>query len=350
MSKKNETLTLFLAVIVTIGLIFGGFWLLMERWVKLTNTGIDQSNNRNPNNSINFANQETSKCNVKNLPEGRFTYGGSTTWAPIRRDVDSVLQNLCPQFILRYTQPVSGKPGSGTGIRMLIDNQLAFSQSSRSIKAEENAEAQQKGFSLKEIPVAIDGIAIAVNFNLNIPGLTVTQLKNIYTGNITNWREVGGPNLPITPLSRNQEAGGTVEFFIENVLEKASFGPNVIYIGTTTEALQKLASSPGGIYYASAPEIVPQCTVKPLPLGRISGQLVAPYREPYIPPTLCPAQRNQLNVQAFRSGDYPITRNLFVILKQNAQTDQQAGEAYASWLLTSPGQELLEKAGFVRIK
>lgn len=135
-----------------------------------------------------------------------------------------------------------------------------------------------------------------------------------------------------------------------NVLEKASFGPNVIYSGTTTQALQKLASTPGGIYYASAPEVVPQCTVKPLPLGRISGQLVAPYREPYVPSSVCPNQRNQLNVQAFRSGDYPITRNLFVIIKQNAQTDQQAGEAYANWLLTPQSQELLEKAGFVRIK
>ncbi len=71
---------------------------------------------------------------------------------------------------------------------MLIDNQLAFSQSSRSVKAEENAEARQKEFSLKKIPVGIDAIAIAVNHNLNIPGLTVAQLKNIYTGKITNYR------------------------------------------------------------------------------------------------------------------------------------------------------------------
>ncbi|MHC5832068.1 MAG: phosphate ABC transporter substrate-binding protein, partial [Nostoc sp.] len=98
------------------------------------------------------------KCNVANLPEGTFNYGGSTTWAPIRKEADSILQNLCPRFVLRYTQPPSGEPGSGTGIRMLIDNQLAFSQSSRSVKAEENTEAKQKGFSLKEIPVAIDGI------------------------------------------------------------------------------------------------------------------------------------------------------------------------------------------------
>jgi len=57
-----------------------------------------------------------------------------------------------------------------------------------------------------------------------------------------------------------------------------------------------------------------------------------------------------LNVRDFRSGNYPITRNLFVIVKQNNQTDQQAGEAYANWLLTIQNQELIEKAGFVRIK
>jgi phosphate transport system substrate-binding protein len=57
-----------------------------------------------------------------------------------------------------------------------------------------------------------------------------------------------------------------------------------------------------------------------------------------------------LNAENFRNGNYPITRNLFVIIKQNGQSDQQAGEAYANWLLTSQGQELIEKAGFVRIK
>ncbi|MBA3922440.1 MAG: phosphate ABC transporter substrate-binding protein, partial [Nostocaceae cyanobacterium] len=59
---------------------------------------------------------------------------------------------------------------------------------------------------------------------------------------------------------------------------------------------------------------------------------------------------SQLNAQAFRSSEYPITRNLFVILKQNGQTDQEAGYAYANWLLTPQGQGLVEKAGFVRLK
>ncbi|MEJ1934646.1 substrate-binding domain-containing protein, partial [Nostoc sp. NIES-2111] len=282
--------------------------------------------------------------------EGTFNYGGSTTWAPIRKDVDSVLQQICPKFILRYVQPLIEKPGSGTGIQMLIANQLAFSQSSRSLQVEENIKAKNKGFSLQEIPVAIDGIVIAVNPKLNIPGLTVNQIQGIYTGKIINWQEIGGPNLPITPITRTQAAGGTVEFFIENVLEKANFGKNIRYIGTTTEALRKVAQIDGAIYYASAPEVVPQCDIRTLPIGRNSQQFIVPYQEPYVPKLECPNKRNQLNTAVFRNGDYPITRNLFVIVKQNGQIDEQAGKAYADWLLTAQGQELLEKAGFIRIK
>lgn len=73
-------------------------------------------------------------------------------------------------------------------IRMLIENQLAFSQASRSLKDEEIQRAQQRGLTLKEVPVAIDGIAIAVHPDLPVSGLTITQLKDIYTGKISNWR------------------------------------------------------------------------------------------------------------------------------------------------------------------
>lgn len=232
---------------------------------------------------------------------------------------------------------------------MLLANQLAFSQSSRPIKPEEYAAAQTKGFTLKEIPIAIDGIAIAVNHNLNIPGLTVAQLKDIYTGKITNWKQVGGKNLPIIPLSRNKESGGTVEFFIENVLNKEDL-KNVKYIGTTTEAIRKVSINLGAIYYASAPEIVPQCTIKSLPIGRTNDQFITPYQEPVVAQSQCFKQPNRLNIQDFHNGKYPITRNLFVIVKQNSETDQQVGEAYANWLLEIQNQELIEKAGFVRIK
>ncbi|WP_017315054.1 PstS family phosphate ABC transporter substrate-binding protein [Mastigocladopsis repens] len=343
MSQKNETAVLVLTLVITLGLVGAFYWWLNRSGINFGPLSNNQSQQVGQPNIEHFA-------QLQNIPSGLFSYGGSTTWAPIRKEVDSAIQTVFPKFQLRYTDPTSGAPGSGSGIKMLLNNQLAFSQSSRSIKDEEYQQAQQRGFTLKEIPVAIDGIAIAVNPNLNIAGLTIAQVKDIYTGKITNWQQAGGPNLPIIPYSRRVEEGGTVEFFNDNILGGEKFGVNVQFIPTTTEALREVAKNTGGIYYASAPEVVGQCTVKPLPLGKISDNLVPPYQEPLVSASQCLQKRNQLNAVAFQTGDYPITRRLFVIVKQNGQRDQQAGEAYASLLLTNQGQELVSQAGFVRIR
>ncbi len=343
MSQKNEILPLLLTVMVTSALLGGIAWWLLNKTFPNLN---DRSNSSSSsNNQI----SETLGA-VKNVPEGLFNYGGSTTWAPIRKEVDFIIQQVWPKFRLVYTDPTAGTPGTGSGIRMLIENQLAFSQASRSLKDEEIQRAQQRGLTLKEVPVAIDGIAIAVHPDLPVSGLTITQLKDIYTGKIRNWRQVGGPNLAIIPYSRRKEDGGTVEFFIDQVLEKADFGSNIKYVYSTTPALRKVSQNLGGIYYASAPEVVPQCGIKTLPLGKSENKLVAPYQEPSIPSSQCPQKRNQLNELAFQKGEYPITRRLFVIIKQNGQLDEQAGEAYADLLLTDQGQELIEKAGFVPLR
>ena len=342
MSQKNEILPLLLTVMVTSAVLGGIAWWLLNKTFPNLN---DRSNSSSSNNQI----SETLAA-VKNVPEGLFNYGGSTTWAPIRKEVDFIIQQVWPKFRLVYTDPTAGTPGTGSGIRMLIENQLAFSQASRSLKDEEIQRAQQRGLTLKEVPVAIDGIAIAVHPDLPVSGLTITQLKDIYTGKISNWRQVGGPNLAIIPYSRRKEDGGTVEFFIDQVLEKAYFGDNIQYVYSTTPALRKVSQNPGGIYYASAPEVVPQCGIKTLPLGKSENKLVAPYQEPSIPSSQCPQKRNQLNELAFQKGEYPITRRLFVIIKQNGQLDEQAGEAYADLLLTDQGQELIEKAGFVPLR
>jgi phosphate transport system substrate-binding protein len=342
MSQKNEILPLLLTVMVTSAVLGGLAWWLLNKTFPNFN---DRSNSSPSNNQI----SETLAA-VKNVPEGLFNYGGSTTWAPIRKEVDFIIQQVWPKFRLVYTDPTAGTPGTGSGIRMLIENQLAFSQASRSLKDEEIQRAQQRGLTLKEVPVAIDGIAIAVHPDLPVSGLTITQLKDIYTGKIRNWRQVGGPNLAIIPYSRRKEDGGTVEFFIDQVLEKADFGDNIQYVYSTTPALRKVSQNLGGIYYASAPEVVPQCGIKTLPLGKSENKLVAPYQEPSIPSSQCPQKRNQLNELAFQKGEYPITRRLFVIIKQNGQLDEQAGEAYANLLLTDQGQKLIEKAGFVPLR
>lgn len=343
MSQKNETTVLVLALLITLGLVSGVYWWL-TRSFDISNGYI--SNNQSQSN---LQSGDKNFDSVREVPSGLFSYGGSSTWAPIRKEVDSQIKTALPKYQLRYTNPIIGAPGSGTGIKMLLKNQLDFSQSSRAIKDKEYQKAQQRGFKLEEIPVAIDGIAIAVNPNLNVPGLTLAQLKEIYSGKITNWQQVGGKNLPIIPYSKISE-GGTVEFFVNNILEKEEFGTNVQKISTTTEALRKVAQNPGGIYYASAPEVVGQCGIKPLPVGRTLSKLVSPYKEPYIKPNECPQKRNQINVDAFRNDEYPMTRRLFVIVKRNGQIQEKAGVTYANLLLTERGQKLISQAGFVRIR
>lgn len=338
MSQRNETVVLVLALLITAGLLASGFWWFTKR-----------SNPNRADSTPRGASAENFD-QVQNVPTGLFNYGGSTSWAPLRSIADPAIQAARPEFRLRYVEPTGETPGSSTGIRMLLDGRLNFAQSSRPLLDQELTRAQERGFRLQQIPVAIDGLAIAVNPNLNISGLTIDQLKSIYTGQTTNWKQLGGPDLAIRPYSRPAKDGGTVELFIQDVLGSQAFGSNVKLTPTTTQALREVASNPGGIYYASAPEIVPQCTIKPLPIGRRPDQLISPYQEPFVPLSQCPGRRNQLNIQTFQSGQYPITRNLFVVVQQNGQSDQQAGEAYANLLLTQQGQELINQAGFVRIR
>ena len=210
MSQKNETGVLVLALLITAALVAGGFWWFTRRSgidlggrtsskLDNPNLGIDNTNNkRKPPPTPGQSNVENF-ASVQNVPSGLFNYGGSTSWAPIRLAIDPKIQAARPEFRLRYVEPTSGSPSSGNGIRMLLDGRLAFAQSSRPLLDQEYNQAQQRGFVLKQIPIAIDGLAIAVNPNLDIPGLTIDQLKSIYTGKITNWKQLGGPDLAIKP-------------------------------------------------------------------------------------------------------------------------------------------------------
>lgn len=358
MSKKSDAPALILALLVTLGLLGGGVWLLVNRLGgPLGREPIAGSNPGQPSTDAGEsqglgavqpapAGGVASFAAVQNVPSGSFNYGGSTSWAPIRLSVDAQVQAARPELQLRYVNPVGKSAGSGTGITMLINNEIAFAQTSRPVTDAEIREAQERGIQLKQIPVALDGIAAAVNPSLDLAGISVAQLTDIYTGKVSNWQQVGGPDLAIVPLTRSVDSGGTVDI----LLRGQQMGSNVKIVANTTDALRALANTPGGIYFASAPEVVPQCTVKPLPVGFQSGNFVSPYQGTYVQPAQCPSQRNQLNVEAFRNGSYPLTRNLFVVVREKGGPEQQAGEAYANLLLSNDGQEAVGKAGFVRIR
>ncbi|MBN3870888.1 PstS family phosphate ABC transporter substrate-binding protein [Nostoc sp. JL33] len=346
----NSEIALFLrgliiGKVLTLIVIGGLLWWLLKPNL-LSRSSVNSSNQ-----SLNTGSSSGSTFQtVADVPTASFNYGGSTAWASIRQLVDSQIQSDRPELQLRYLDPLNGSPGSSSGIRMLLDGQLDFAQSSRPLTDEEQAIAKERGFTLEQRQVGMDGIAVVVNPSLNVPGLTVDQLQQIYLGKITNWNQVGGPNLAITPLSQPPKDADTVIFPSNSDLKEQALSSNVQYVYSTTDAVRQLSKTPGGVYYASARSVVPQCSVKALPLGRTSGQLIPPYSEPMVSPEECPRQRNQLNTQAIKNGSYPIIANLFVIIKQNKGREQRIGDAYTKLLLTDQGQRAIEQAGFVGVR
>ncbi|MBW4423156.1 MAG: substrate-binding domain-containing protein [Nostoc desertorum CM1-VF14] len=336
---------LIIGKVLTLMVIGGLLWWLLKPNLAARNSV--SSSNQNFNSLSSTA--STFKT-VTNVPTASFNYGGSTAWASIRQLVDSQIQSDRPELQLRYVGPVNGSPGSSSGIRMLLDGKLDFAQSSRPLTDEEQAIAKERGFTLEQRQVGRDAIAVVVNPSLNLPGLTVDQLQQIYLGKITNWNQVGGPNLPITPLSQRPEDADTVIFSSNSDLKGQALSSNVQYVYSTTEAVRQLSKTPGGVYYASARSVLPQCSVKALPLGQTSSQLIPPYSQPLVSPEQCLRQRNQLNTQAVKNGSYPMIANLFVIIKQNKGREQQIGDAYAKLLLTDQGQRAIEQAGFVGVR
>jgi phosphate transport system substrate-binding protein len=311
------------------GLLFG-IWQFRSQLPFFANSPTTDTSTRS-------SNQPELMVNVTNVPSGTFRYGGSTTWATGRKEVDAGIRFSFPNFKLVYVNPAVGNPSTSKGIEMLLDNKLDFVQSSKGIPADLQQQASQKGIKLTEIQIAIDAIAVAVHPSLNIPGLTLDRLQAIKSGKIINWLEVGGPNLPI-----HIYASGAEE------LNGATF----IQIVNSTDAFRKVASDPGGIHFGSSGTLtVAQCGIKTLSIGTSSDRLVAPYQLPAIAPTDCSAQKhNQLNPDVLQSGAYPLLRKLSVAIVEDGGSRQQAGEAYANMLLTTQGQKLMRQAGYLNLK
>ena len=343
---KNWLILVARLVIVLVAILMGrNFWLSWRSQPcptgaeKINGSCVPKNNSDSPPSSIYYS---TFK-DVPNVPKGRFDYGGSTTFAPLRKPEAEAPQGLTatinkvhPQFDLVYFDPSFGsEPGSGTGIRGVLEEQLNFAESSRPLKKEEFEEAKIKGFELVQRAVAIDGIAIFVHPTLPIQGLTIPELRSIFNGKITNWRDLGGPNLEITCFIRNPEAGGTPKFFQNKILLGEKYG-NCQILPNPTPIIQQVKNTPGSISFGSAPEVVKYTWIKTLALDEVSSFSGNNIKKP--------------NLEAFANRSYPITRKLFVVIKRDGRIDEQAGVAYTNLLLSDEGQKLIQEAGFAPIR
>lgn len=277
---------------------------------------------------------------VPKVPDGIFNYGGAVLFASLTASgAHEAMTASHPSFRLRYTEPRDGKPGTSQGIKMLTDGELSLAQIGIPLRDTDYSRAKERGFTIEQIPIAIDGVVFYTHPDINISGLSVDQLQAIYKGEITNWKELGGNDVPIVPFVMNPKVANLLNVLLGSEANKVS--PKVQFYRDYTDAIRKVASTPGGISFGGAGPIVGQKTIRPLAVAAVNGKN-------YIPPFV--EDDTEINASAFRDGTYPFTRRLFIVIRRDGTPDEAAGIAYVNMLLSKEGQKFVEKAGYVPLR
>lgn len=223
--------------------------------------------------------------------------------------------------------------GSGTGIASLISGTCDIAMSSRNIKDKEIALAKQNGIHPYEIKVALDGLVVVVNPKNPVDKLTIEQLAQIFTGKITDWKEVGGFNQKIVILSREVNSG-TYVYFKEHVLRKNNpdsqeeFAPRALLLPSSQAIADEVAGNPAAIGYYGMGYISQR--QKPIAIANDE-------KSEYIVPII----ENVVN------GAYPISRPLF--LYTNGSPEGLI-KRFIDFALSPQGQQIVLQTDFVPIK
>jgi phosphate transport system substrate-binding protein len=280
-------------------------------------------------------------ADVPNVPKGVVKYSGSKSFAAVRSSLftDKIAKDF-PQLVLKYVSPANGKvAGSASGIDLLLEGQIDVAQSSRPLTEEERDRAKQQGVELVAIPVAKDGIAFYVNPRLSVPGLTLEQIRQIYSGNITNWQDVGGSNVPIQPYMLDPKVDGTASNFKTTVMKSLVLSSSVELLSDNKESIRKVGqNSLGGIAFASTNVICPQTSVRLIKLTTTNDL-----------PVISPCNGEYLNQDAMVAGRYPLTQDLYVVFKKDGGSSEQAGTAYANVLRSRQAQDTLLRFNLIPI-
>lgn len=223
--------------------------------------------------------------------------------------------------------------GSGTGLTALIGGTCDIAESSRSIEPKEIEKAKTKGITPKEFLVALDGIAVVVHPKNPVKNLTADQLREIFLGNITNWKSLGGANKPIVILSREFNSGTHI-FFKEHILRRGivkgpeEFAPSALMMPSSQAIADEVAGNENAVGYYGMGYISPKQKVI-----AVAKDAKSPYIEPTLP-----------NV---KSKIYPISRPLFLY---TCGEPKSVIKDFVDFVFSPEGQELVKKIDFVPIK
>lgn len=244
------------------------------------------------------------------------TMQGSTTVLPIAQRTAEVFMDRHPEVKIS----VQGG-GSGVGIAGIIDRTCDIGDASRSMKEQELSNAVSKGVNPKANFVAMDGIAVIVHPSNKVSGLTKNQVKDIYTGKISDWSQLGGEKQKIVVISRDS-ASGTFESFGELALDKEKVRADALMQASNQAVASTVAKTPGAIGYVG--------------LGYISSQVKALTLNGVMP-----------SAQSVLSSKYTLSRPLFMYTNGSPQG---VVKDFLNFVLSEEGQKLVEEEGFVGLK
>ncbi|MEI6060320.1 MAG: PstS family phosphate ABC transporter substrate-binding protein [Bacteroidota bacterium] len=217
--------------------------------------------------------------------------------------------------------------GSGVGLAALENGTTDIAQSSRSLKLDEKLALKKAGKSVKEVTIAYDALAVIVNTSNKITKLTREELEGIYTGKITNWKEVGGADMNIVVYSR-ETSSGTYEFFKEHVLDKKNYSPSALLMPATGAIVQSVSQTKGAIGYVGLAYV--EKSIKALKVSYDQGKT-------YVGPS----------VAAAKNKTYPISRPLYYYYLISSE---KTVSPFVKFVLSPQGQLLVLKTGYVPLK
>jgi len=217
--------------------------------------------------------------------------------------------------------------GSGTGISALINGTTDICNASRPMKSSEREKLKQRYNSLGvEIKSAKDGLAVYLNDANAVDALSLDQVKDIYTGKIANWKDVGGPDAKIILYGRENNSG-TYVYFRDNVLKGKDFAPAMQSLPGTAAVVNAVGKDKLGIGFGGA------AYGKGIKFAKIKKDDASPGVAP--------------SPETVKDGSYPITRYLYMYLKSRPTG---ALKEYIDWTLSPEGQSVVTEVGYFPVK
>jgi phosphate transport system substrate-binding protein len=217
--------------------------------------------------------------------------------------------------------------GSGVGLSALMSGTTDIAQSSRSMKMDEKMKLKDAGKAYKETIIAYDALAVVVNPANKVSQLTREQLEGIFTGKITNWKEIGGTDQKIVVYSR-ESSSGTFEFFKEHVMNKKNFASTALLMPATGAIIQSVSQTSGAIGYVGLAYV--DNSVKALKVSYNQGKT-------YVAPS----------VESAKDKTYPITRPLFYYYPVSVE---KTVSPFVQFILSDEGQKIVLAEGYVPIR